>query len=50
MDFELPGDDDPRRVDVRTWLAEHRSPTGRQQFVGPASEQFDRSVEGAKLQ
>ncbi|MGK2948235.1 MAG: acyl-CoA dehydrogenase family protein [Acidimicrobiales bacterium] len=30
MDFELPGDDDPRRAEVRTWLAEHPSPTGRQ--------------------
>ena len=30
MDFELPGDDDPRRVEVRRWLAEHPSPTGRQ--------------------
>jgi alkylation response protein AidB-like acyl-CoA dehydrogenase len=30
MDFELPGDDDPRRLEVRTWLAEHPAPTGRQ--------------------
>jgi alkylation response protein AidB-like acyl-CoA dehydrogenase len=30
VDFELPGDDDPRRLAVRTWLAEHPSPTGRQ--------------------
>ena len=30
MDFELPGDDDPRRQAVRRWLAEHPSPTGRQ--------------------
>ncbi len=30
MDFELPGDDDPRRVEVRAWLAEHPSPSGRQ--------------------
>jgi 3-oxochol-4-en-24-oyl-CoA dehydrogenase len=30
MDFELPGDDDPRRLEVRAWLAEHPSPTGRQ--------------------
>jgi 3-oxochol-4-en-24-oyl-CoA dehydrogenase len=30
MDFELPGDDDPRRVEVRAWLADHPSPTGRQ--------------------
>ena len=30
MDFELPGDDDPRRLEVRRWLSEHPSPTGRQ--------------------
>ena len=30
MDFELPGDDDPRRVAVRAWLAEHPSPSGRE--------------------
>ena len=30
MDFELPGDDDPRRHSVRAWLAEHPRPTGRQ--------------------
>ena len=30
MDFDLPAEDDPRRVAVRTWLAEHPSPTGRQ--------------------
>jgi alkylation response protein AidB-like acyl-CoA dehydrogenase len=30
VDFELPGDDDPRRVEVRRWLHEHPSPTGRQ--------------------
>jgi alkylation response protein AidB-like acyl-CoA dehydrogenase len=30
MDFELPGDDDPRRLAVRAWLAEHPSPTGRE--------------------
>ncbi|MGH9137007.1 MAG: acyl-CoA dehydrogenase family protein [Acidimicrobiales bacterium] len=30
MDFELPGDDDPRRLAVRSWLAEHPNPTGRQ--------------------
>jgi alkylation response protein AidB-like acyl-CoA dehydrogenase len=30
MDFELPGDDDPRRSKVRSWLAEHARPTGRQ--------------------
>jgi len=30
MDFELPGDDDPGRVAVRAWLAEHPSPSGRE--------------------
>ncbi|MBI5087918.1 MAG: acyl-CoA dehydrogenase family protein, partial [Actinobacteria bacterium] len=30
MDFALPADDDPRRVAVRDWLAEHPAPTGRQ--------------------
>jgi alkylation response protein AidB-like acyl-CoA dehydrogenase len=29
MDFELPGDDDPRRLAVREWLAGHPSPSGR---------------------
>jgi alkylation response protein AidB-like acyl-CoA dehydrogenase len=29
MDFELPGDDDPRRLDVRAWLAAHPAPSGR---------------------
>jgi alkylation response protein AidB-like acyl-CoA dehydrogenase len=28
MDFELPGDDDPRRVEVREWLAAHPKPNG----------------------
>ena len=28
MDFELPADDDPRRLVVREWLAEHPTPTG----------------------
>ncbi|HWJ97507.1 MAG TPA: acyl-CoA dehydrogenase family protein, partial [Acidimicrobiales bacterium] len=28
MDFELPADDDPRRVAVRAWLVEHPSPSG----------------------
>jgi alkylation response protein AidB-like acyl-CoA dehydrogenase len=27
MDFDLPADDDPRRLAVRTWLAEHPDPT-----------------------
>jgi alkylation response protein AidB-like acyl-CoA dehydrogenase len=30
MDFELPGDDDPRRLEVREWLAQHAHPSGRQ--------------------
>lgn len=29
MDFELPPDDDPRRVEVRRWLTEHPDPDGR---------------------
>ena len=29
MDFELPPDDDPRRLAVRAWLAEHPAPSGR---------------------
>jgi alkylation response protein AidB-like acyl-CoA dehydrogenase len=28
MDFELPGDDDPRRIEVREWLAANPKPTG----------------------
>jgi len=28
MDFELPHDDDPRRLEVRAWLAEHPTPSG----------------------
>ncbi|MEO6317347.1 MAG: acyl-CoA dehydrogenase family protein [Acidimicrobiales bacterium] len=30
MDFELPADDDERRVAVRAWLADHPAPSGRQ--------------------
>jgi alkylation response protein AidB-like acyl-CoA dehydrogenase len=30
VDFELPGPDDPRRAEVRSWLAEHPKPTGRE--------------------
>ena len=30
MDFELPPDDDPRRLEVRAWLDDHPSPSGRQ--------------------
>ena len=29
MDFELPGEDDPRRIEVRDWLRAHPSPSGR---------------------
>jgi alkylation response protein AidB-like acyl-CoA dehydrogenase len=30
MDFELPAADDPRRLEVRAWLAEHPRPSGRE--------------------
>lgn len=30
MDFELPGEDDPRRQQVRSWLEAHPRPSGRQ--------------------
>lgn len=30
MDFELPFDDDPRRLAVRSWLSSNPTPTGRQ--------------------
>jgi alkylation response protein AidB-like acyl-CoA dehydrogenase len=30
VDFELPPADDPRRLEVRAWLADHPKPTGRQ--------------------
>ena len=30
MDFELPAEDDPRRVDVRRWLEANPRPSGRQ--------------------
>jgi alkylation response protein AidB-like acyl-CoA dehydrogenase len=30
VDFELPPDDDPRRTEVRAWLAAHPSPSGRE--------------------
>src|SRR5437764_3795278 len=29
MDFELPREDDPRRIQVRAWFAEHPRPSGR---------------------
>ena len=30
MDFELPADDHPQRLEVRRWLVDHPSPTGRE--------------------
>src|SRR3954451_23649115 len=30
MDFELPADEDARRAAVRSWLAEHPAPSGRE--------------------
>lgn len=30
MDFDLPLEDDERRLAVRTWLAAHPRPTGRE--------------------
>lgn len=30
MDFDIAGEDDPRRLQVRAWLAAHPRPTGRQ--------------------
>ena len=30
MDFDLPADDDERRLEVRAWLAEHPRPSGRE--------------------
>jgi alkylation response protein AidB-like acyl-CoA dehydrogenase len=30
VDFELPGDDDARRQEMRAWLSEHPRPSGRQ--------------------
>jgi alkylation response protein AidB-like acyl-CoA dehydrogenase len=30
MDFDLPAEDDPRRAEVRAWLAKHPRPSGRQ--------------------
>jgi alkylation response protein AidB-like acyl-CoA dehydrogenase len=30
MDFELPGDDDPRRKEVRQWFEAHPKPSGRE--------------------
>src|SRR5437764_10410113 len=30
MDFDLPPENDPRRAEIRAWLAKHRHPSGRQ--------------------
>jgi alkylation response protein AidB-like acyl-CoA dehydrogenase len=30
MDFDLPGEDDPRRLQIRAWFEGHPQPTGRQ--------------------
>ena len=30
MDFDLPPENDPRRAEIRAWLAKHPHPTGRQ--------------------
>ena len=30
MDFDLPAHDDPRRLAIRTWIANHPKPSGRQ--------------------
>jgi alkylation response protein AidB-like acyl-CoA dehydrogenase len=30
VDFDLPPDDDPRRLEVRKWIADNPNPTGRQ--------------------
>lgn len=30
MDFELPANDDPMRIEVRTWLCEHPTPSGQE--------------------
>ncbi|HWC68416.1 MAG TPA: acyl-CoA dehydrogenase family protein [Acidimicrobiales bacterium] len=30
MDFEMPADDDPRRKELREWLADHPTPSGRE--------------------
>ncbi len=30
MDFDMPADDDPRRLEVRGWLRDNPNPTGRQ--------------------
>ena len=30
MDFELPADDDPRRIEIREWVRTHPEPSGRE--------------------
>jgi alkylation response protein AidB-like acyl-CoA dehydrogenase len=30
VDLEMPSEDDPRRIEVRAWIADHPSPTGRE--------------------
>ena len=39
MDFDLPADDDPRRLAVRAWLRDHPKPSGKELaeagFVAP---------------
>jgi alkylation response protein AidB-like acyl-CoA dehydrogenase len=30
VDFEMPADDDPRRKELREWLADHSTPSGRE--------------------
>jgi len=30
VDLEMPSEDDPRRLEVRAWIADHPSPTGRE--------------------
>jgi len=30
MDFELPPEDDPRRAEIRSWIEQHPSPSGRE--------------------
>jgi alkylation response protein AidB-like acyl-CoA dehydrogenase len=30
VDFDLPAEDDPRRLELRAWLAEHPAPSGRE--------------------
>lgn len=33
MDLDRPGEDDPQRLAIRTWLSEHPTPSGRQLAV-----------------